>query len=120
MNFKIPLQPSTSSSASCLPVSETEESNIVSPSSCFSKNQQRTFKKRKIDPVETAFHQMNSTLSIMAAEVCSRKIPMDDNDPDVLIGKLVTAELQVAKEPHKSELKQKFMELIYFSKRKLI
>lgn len=56
----------------------------------------------------------------MAAEVCSRKKPMEGNDPDVLIGKFVTAELQAAKESHKSELKQKFMELLFFSKRKLI
>ncbi|XP_029672100.1 uncharacterized protein LOC115240848 [Formica exsecta] len=110
------LTPSTSflSQTSAL---ETEGSVKVSPpTSCFSGNQQRTFKKRRIDPVETAFHQMNNTLNIMVAEVCSRRKPVNENDPDVLIGKLVTAELQMTAEPHKSELKRKFMELLYFSK----
>ncbi|TGZ33115.1 hypothetical protein DBV15_10921 [Temnothorax longispinosus] len=108
---------STSSSISRqTPASETEETNVVSPpSSCFSGNMQRTFKKQKINPVEIAFHQMNNTLSNIA-EVCSRKKPVNDNDPDVVIGKLVTAELQTATEPYKSELKRKFMELLYFSK----
>lgn len=63
--------------------------------------------------METAFHQMNHTLSTMAAEVCSQKKPVN-NDTDDLIGKLVTAELQAAIEPRKSELKQKFMKLLYF------
>ncbi|XP_024868957.1 uncharacterized protein LOC112452788 [Temnothorax curvispinosus] len=108
---------STSSSISRqTPASETEETNVVSPpSSCFSGNMQRTFKKQKINPVEIAFHQMNNTLSNIA-EMCSRKKPVNDNDPDVVIGKLVTAELQTATEPYKSELKRKFMELLYFSK----
>ncbi|KAM0729409.1 hypothetical protein ACS0PU_004763 [Formica fusca] len=99
--------------------SETEGSVKVSPpTSCFSGNQQRTFKKRRIDSVETAFHQMNSTLNTMVAEVCSRRKPVNENDPDVLIGKLVTAELQMTAKPHKSELKRKFMELLYFPKSK--
>lgn len=87
---------------------------INPPVSCFSENQQKTSKKRRIDPVETAFHQMNSTLSTMAGEMCSRRKPANDNDPDVLIGKLVTAELQMATEEHKRELKRKFIELLYF------
>ncbi|XP_070154060.1 uncharacterized protein [Polyergus mexicanus] len=100
-------------------VSETEGSVKVSlPTSCFSGNQQRTFKKRCIDPVETAFHQMNNTLNSMIAEVCSRRKPVNENDPDVLIGKLVTAELQMTAEPYKTELKRKFMELLYFPKSK--
>ncbi|XP_067212834.1 uncharacterized protein [Linepithema humile] len=103
---------STSSYRSQTPVSE--RSDLVSPPlSCFSGNQQRVFKKRKFDPVETAFHQMNHTLSTMAAEVCSQKKAVND-DTDVLIGKLVTAELQAAIELRKSELKQKFMKLLYF------
>ncbi|TGZ45697.1 hypothetical protein DBV15_11814 [Temnothorax longispinosus] len=60
-----------------------EEPNVVSPpSSCFSGNMQRTFKKQRINPVEIAFHQMNNTLSNIA-EMCSRKKPVNDNDPDV-------------------------------------
>ncbi|KYM99938.1 hypothetical protein ALC62_09309 [Cyphomyrmex costatus] len=95
--------------------SDIERSAMVSPS-CFSGKQQRAFKKRKIDPVETAFYQMNNTLSTMADKVCSRRTLVNDNDADVLIGKLITAELQRTIEPHKSELKQKLMEFLYFSK----
>ncbi|KYN18721.1 hypothetical protein ALC57_08949 [Trachymyrmex cornetzi] len=86
--------------------SDMEGSAMVSPS-CFLGKQ--AFKKRKIDPMETAFHQMNNTLSTMANKVCSRRTPVNDNDADVLIRKLITTELQRAIEPHKSELKQKLM-----------
>lgn len=66
--------------------------------------------------METAFHQMNNTLSTMVTQVCSQKKPVNANDPDVLIGNLVTAELKIATEPQKSELKRKFMELLYSPK----
>lgn len=105
-------------------LSETSTSEIekldtcILPSSCFSGNQQKTNKKRKIDPVETAFHKMNNTLGTMAEACFQRKAinNQNDNNADVLIGKLVTVELQATVEPHKSDLKCKFMEILYFSK----
>jgi len=66
--------------------------------------------------METAFHQRNNTLSTMATQVCCQKKLVNVNDPDVLIGNLVTAELKIATELQKSELKRKFMELLYSHK----
>ena len=37
----------------------------------------------------------------------------DINDPDVIIGKLVTAKLRKIMEPIKNTLKRKFMEILY-------
>ncbi|KAL6416930.1 hypothetical protein ACFW04_014771 [Cataglyphis niger] len=81
--------------------SETEGSSVkVSPpTSCFSENQQRIFKKRRIDPVETAFHQINNTLNTIVAEVCSRRKPVMKTRTIHIIGKLVTTELQMTAEP---------------------
>ncbi|EFN88215.1 hypothetical protein EAI_02135 [Harpegnathos saltator] len=64
-------------------------------------------KKRKIDPMESAFSQINTTLSMMAMQICSNNNrTSDNNDPDILIGKLVTAELKKTPEPRKNILRK--------------
>jgi len=52
----------------------------------------------------------------MATQICSKKNPTSDNDdPDVLIGKLITAELKTTPEPKKSILKKKvFGNMLFF------
>jgi len=44
--------------------------------------------------METAFFQMNTTLSTMASRILQNRNDNDIHDPDVIIGKLVTAELK--------------------------
>lgn len=86
-----------------------------SPTTCFVN--QKQMKRRKIDPMETAFCRINTTLNSMAMQVSSRRNEdlLEKNDPDVLIGNLVTAELKKTMEPKKSMLKKKFMEMLYSS-----
>lgn len=50
----------------------------------------------------------------MATQIYSKKNPTSDNDdPDILIGKLVTAELKKTPESRKNILKKKFMDILY-------
>lgn len=79
-------------------------------------NDDRKMKRPKVDPVETAFHRMNSTITTMVDKICSKPAKVnvsDDNDPDVIIGKLVTAELKNTAEPKKAQMKKKFMSILY-------
>lgn len=79
------------------------------PSSCYSGGT-RTIKKSKAKPVEDAFCRLNTTLGTIVSHVTARASP---NDPDIIIGQLVTAELKKLEEPKKSQVKQKIFELLY-------
>lgn len=68
---------------------------------------------KKVDPVETAFVQMNSTLNNVMSTIYQNKNNNLD-DTDVLIGQLVIAELKKTLEPKKTILKNKLMQLLYF------
>lgn len=91
------------------------DSEILSPPSTCYINNNKSLKKRKIEPIESAFSQINTTLSTMATQILSKNKSSNNDDSDDLIGKLVTAELKKASEPKKSILKKKFMEILYFS-----
>lgn len=52
---------------------------------------------------------MNSTLNTMASTICQNKNENDADDMDILIGKLVTAELKKAIEPKKTILKKSLL-----------
>lgn len=104
-----PSHRSTTSSFQQSMPSDSDSDVLSPPSTCFINNQKS--KKRKIEPIENAFSQINTTLSTMATQILSKKNPILDDDPDVLIGKLVTAELKKTLEPRKNILKKKFMEM---------
>ncbi|CAL1687494.1 unnamed protein product [Lasius platythorax] len=95
--------------------SDSDSEILSPPSTCFIRNQ-KPVKRQKIELMESAFSQINTTLNTMAMQICSKRNSTSDNDdPDVLIGKLVTTELRKTPEPRKTILKKKFMEILYGS-----
>ncbi|CAG9822121.1 unnamed protein product [Phaedon cochleariae] len=86
------------------------ESSSGTPVSCYFGKR----KKIKVDPIESAFSRMNSTIQSMADKLTSESTPTvvaeDDND---LVGKLVAAELKKATRERNEEIKRKIFEIIY-------
>ncbi|KYN06193.1 hypothetical protein ALC62_02866 [Cyphomyrmex costatus] len=89
----------------------TSAKTLNTPLSCFTETRRPS--KRPKDAVETAFCQMNTTLNTVASKIVQNQNDSDIQDPDVIIGKLVTAELKRTMEPMKSTLKRKFLEIMY-------
>ncbi|XP_011883916.1 PREDICTED: uncharacterized protein LOC105571054 isoform X2 [Vollenhovia emeryi] len=63
-------QPSTASSSHQLSLPSDSDSEILSPPSTCFMGKQKSIKKRKIDPIESTFSQINTTLNTMAMQVC--------------------------------------------------
>ncbi|XP_018407230.1 PREDICTED: uncharacterized protein LOC108783214 [Cyphomyrmex costatus] len=111
-----PIRPSSAPSPPRMPIPQINEpltsaKTLNTPLSCFTETRRPS--KRPKDAVETAFCQMNTTLNTVASKIVQNQNDSDIQDPDVIIGKLVTAELKRTMEPMKSTLKRKFLEIMY-------
>lgn len=75
--------------------SDSDSEILSPPSTCFIRIK-KPVKRQKIEPIESAFSQINTTLNTMAMQIYSKRNSTSDNidDPDVLIGKLVTTEFK--------------------------
>jgi len=94
-------------------LSDSDSEILSPPSACYVQNQ-KSMKKQKVEPIENAFSQINTTLSTMTTQILSKNNATLDNNDSVLIGKLVTAELKKLLN-QKEYFEKKFMEILYCS-----